>query len=171
MTVLDIVDRQDPILHRKVDPFNFMTATREEGEKLARNLLETLRHWKYPGIAANEVGINARVICLESEPAYVMFNPMVTAEYGDHILLEETDITRRGIVCKLKRPQSIRVRFHDINGDVNAMRFTGMTARQILHLIDTLNGVIFYNKASSIHREMALKKYKKMMKLKKKTEQ
>ena len=160
MTVMEIVDRKDPILTTKIDPYIFKDP--EQSMDVATNLLETLRHWKYPGIAANEVGINSRIICLESDPAYVMFNPMITATYGEGITLEETDISRRGIVCKVKRPEAIRVRFQDLNGDVNAMRFTGMTARTIQHLIDTLDGNIFYNKANSFHRQQALKKFKKI---------
>ena len=161
MTVLDIVDRKDKILNTKIDPYDFANNNPEQALSIAQNLLDTLRSWKYPGIAANEVGINARVICLESDPAYVMFNPMISATFGDDILLEETDISRRGLVCKIKRPTGIRVRFQDYNGDTNAMRFTGMTARTIVHMCDTLDGLIFYNKASSFHREKALKKYRK----------
>jgi len=160
MTVLDIVDRKDPILTTKTDPFVFSDP--EQAKSIAENLLETLRHWRYPGISANEVGINSRIICLESDPAYVMFNPMITASYGNGIVLEETDISRRGLICKVKRPESIRVRFQDFNGDNNAMRFTGMTARTIQHLIDNLDGNIFYNKANSYHRQQALKKFKKL---------
>lgn len=160
MSVLDIVGRKDPILTTKIDPYVFENP--EQAMSTAQDLLETLRHWKYPGIAANEVGINARIICLESDPAYVMFNPVITATYGEGIVLEETDISRRGLICKLKRPEGIRIRFQDYNGDKNAMRFTGMTARTIQHLIDTLDGNIFYNKANSFHRQQALKKFKKI---------
>ena len=161
MTVMEIVDRKDPILSTKIDPYVF--GNPEQAESIAKDLLETLRHWKYPGIAANEVGINSRIICLESDPAYVMFNPTITAHYGDSILLEETDISRRGIVCKLLRQESLRVRFEDINGDTNAMRFTGMTARTIQHLIDTLDGITFYRKANMFHRQQALKNYRKYL--------
>ena len=160
MSILNVVHRKDPILNTKMDPYVFKDP--EHAMSIATDLLETLRHWKYPGIAANEVNVNSRIICLESDPAYVMFNPMITATYGEGIVLEETDISRRGMVCKVKRPEAVRIRFQDYNGDQNALRFTGMTARTIQHLIDTLDGNIFYNKANSFHRQQALKKFKKI---------
>lgn len=158
--ILDIVNRKDPILTTKCEKFDFTNPIQDPFE-LATNLVETMRRHGAPMIAANEVGINAQVIALESDPALVMFNPVVTDEHGESFMFEETDLSRRGLVCKIRRPGAIRVRFQDYNGDFVLERYIGMTARQILHGTDTTNGVIFYSKANRIHRDKALKDLKK----------
>lgn len=157
--ILDIVNRKDPILTTKCEKFDFTNPIQDPFE-LATNLVETMRHHGAPMVAANEVGINAQVLALESDPALVMFNPVVTDEHGESFLMDETDLSRRGIICKIRRWGAVRVRFQDYNGDFVLERYIGMTARQILHGTDTLNGVIFYNVANSYHRGLALKNYK-----------
>lgn len=160
--ILDIVDRKDSILTTKCNEFDFNNPVADP-YTLAVNLVETMRHHGAPMVAANEVNINARVIALESDPALVMFNPVITKEFGDSILLEETDLSRKGLVCKIRRWGAVRVRFQDYNGDWNLEKYIGMTARQILHGVDTTNGVVFYNEANDYHRYMALKSYKANM--------
>lgn len=158
--ILDIVGWRASELSTKCDTFVFDDS--EKSMELAINLVETMRSHGYPSIAANEIGETVRVIALESHPALVMFNPVITKTFGEEIVLEETDVSRKGLVCKVKRPTGVRVRFQDVNGDWNLEKYVGMTARQILHSIDTVDGLIFYNKATMFHRQQALKRFKKL---------
>ena len=165
MNDLKIVDPKDDILTTKLDPFDFNKPV-EDPRKLAIEMVETLRKHKALALSANEVGVNARVIVLDSEPIFAMFNPVVTTTFGEEVYLEETDITRKDIICKVKRPSGVRVRFQDINGEFNVEKFVGLTARNLLHHIDNINGQVFYNKATSYHRQQALKNGKKVVKQK-----
>lgn len=159
--ILDIVDRKDPILTTKCDAFDFNEPVRPPFD-LAVELVATFRHHGYPSISANEVGVNARVIALESHPALVMFNPKITKMFGEEVTLEETDLARKGLVCKVKRPIGVRVRFQDYNGDWNLEKYVGMTARLIQHAVDNIDGLTFLDKANTFHRQQALKKFKRM---------
>ena len=156
--ILNVVDRKDPILTSECDKFDFEKSNAKE---LAISLVETMRHHGAPMIAANEVGVNQKVLVLEADPIMVLINPIITSTFGDETVLEETDLSRKGYVCKIKRPGGIRVRFQDINGETVTQRFVGMTARQILHGTETLNGVIFNTNATRVHRDKALKDFKK----------
>ncbi len=158
--ILNIMSRKDPILTTKCDSYNFERPT-ESAYDIAVNLVETMREHGAPMIAANEVGLNVRVIALDTDPALVMFNPVITSTFGDETVLEETDLARRGLTCKMKRPGGVRIRFQDYNGDYVTERYVGMTARQILHGTETINGAIFYNKAQAHHRSQALQNFKK----------
>ena len=159
--ILDVVDHNDPVLSTECKPH---TINPDESLQLAWNLVETMRHHNMPSVAANELGIEQRVIALNTEPALVMFNPKITKTFGDEVSLEETDLARKGLTVKIKRPQGLRIRFQDYNGDWNTQKYVGMTARHILHAIDTIDGLAFIDKANRIHRTQALKKFKQLKK-------
>ena len=157
----ELVDSKDDILTTKLDPFDFNNPI-EDPKQLATDMIGTIRKHKILALSANEIGLNTRVIVLDTDPIFAMFNPVVTTTFGEEIYLEETDITRCDIVCKIKRPSGVRVRFQDINGEFNVEKFVGLTARNLLHHIDNINGQVFYNKATSYHRQQALKNRKKI---------
>ncbi len=156
-----IVDSKADILTKKLDPFDFKNPV-EDPKSLATDMINLIREYKIVALSANEIGVNTRVIVLDTNPIYAMFNPVITTTFGEEVVLEETDITRSDIVCKVKRPSGVRIRFQDINGEFNVEKFIGLTARNILHHIDNINGQVFYNKATSYHRQQALKNRKKI---------
>lgn len=117
-----------------------------------------------PSIAANELGIDQRVIALNTDPALVMFNPKITKTFGDEVTLEETDLARKGLTVKVKRPQGLRMRYQDYNGEWITHKYVGITARHILRAMDTIDGLTFLDKANRIHRQQALKKFKQLKK-------
>ena len=158
---LEIVDRKHPLLTTKLDPFDFNNPIHDPKE-LAIEMVNVIRKYKLVALSANEVGINTRLIVLDTDPIYAMFNPMITNTFGEEVYLEETDISRFDIVCKVKRPSSVRVRFQDIESAFNAQKFAGLTARNLLHHLDNIDGVVFYNKATAFHRQKALKNIKKL---------
>lgn len=157
----ELVDSKDYILTTKLDPFDFKNPV-ENPKQLATDMIGVIRKHKILALSANEIGLNSRVIVLDTDPIFAMFNPVITTTFGEDIYLDETDITRSDVVCKIKRPSGVRVRFQDINGEFNVEKFVGLTARNLLHHIDNINGQVFYNKATSYHRQKALKNRKKM---------
>ena len=157
----ELVSPKDQIMTTKLDPFDFKNPI-EDPEKLAIDMINLIRKYKIVALSANEIGVNCRLIVMDTDPIYALFNPVITTTFGDEVYLEETDITRSDIVCKVKRPSGIRVRFQDIQGQFNVQKFVGLTARNILHHIDNINGQVFYNKATSYHRQKALKNRKKI---------
>ena len=157
----ELVDYKDDILTTKLDPFDFKNPV-ENPKQLATDMIGVIRKHKILALSANEIGLNSRVIVLDTDPIFAMFNPVITTTFGEDIYLDETDITRSDVVCKIKRPSGVRVRFQEINGEFNVEKFVGLTARNLLHHIDNINGQVFYNKATSYHRQQALKNRKKM---------
>jgi peptide deformylase len=114
------------------------------------------------GLAANQVGIPYRVFAMRGQPEnFVCFNPRIVQYSNETIVLEEGCLTYPGLIVKIKRPQHIRCRFQTPNGDTLTKQFTGMTARVFQHELDHLNGKIFYNQANRVHRDQALKKWRK----------
>jgi peptide deformylase len=100
---------------------------------------------------------------------FVCFNPKVIQPSEQEVTLEETSLTFIGLAVKINRPQHVRVRFTNPNGDTVTKQFTGMTARVFQQQVDHLNGIVFYNKANRVHRDRALEKWRKGVKTVNKT--
>jgi len=157
---LNLVNHNDPILKKSCDVFSFSNPPIDPIE-FAKDLVETMYGYNGIGLSANQVGIPYRVFAMRGHPEnFVCFNPKIVQPSTAEILLEEICLTYPGLTVKIKRPQHIRVRFTMANGETVTKQFTGITARTFQHEIDHLNGVLFYNRANSYHREKAFKKQK-----------
>ena len=113
------------------------------------------------GLAANQVGYNFKMFVTEGEPAFAVFNPTITFESPNNVLLDEGCLSYPNLLLKVKRASSIRVRFQDPYGNWITRQFAGMSARVFLHENDHLLGVDFTDKVSTMKLQMAQKKAKK----------
>jgi peptide deformylase len=85
---------------------------------------------------------------------------------SEEILLEEGCLSFPGLGIKIKRPRHIKVRYAEPSGEVMTRKFTGMAARCFLHELDHMNGTKYIDRASFVQKEIALKRQKKLAKLK-----
>lgn len=112
------------------------------------------------GLAANQVGINTRVVVIKGFDSG-LFNPRIVSSGGENALMEEGCLSFPGLIVKVKRPTIIRVRYANALGQVQTNSYHGMTARQILHEIDHINGILFFHRANKFHRDQAFRRWKK----------
>jgi len=113
------------------------------------------------GLAANQIGYNFQMFVTEGEPAFAVFNPTITFQSPNSVLLDEGCLSYPNLLLKVSRPSSIRVRFQDPYGNWITRQFAGMSARVFLHENDHLLGVDFTDKVSTMKLRMAQKKAKK----------
>lgn len=113
------------------------------------------------GLAANQVGLQARVMTIRG--IGLITNPTIVDKSDTEELLEEGCLSFVGLYVKVKRPNSIRLRYKNEYGETFTKVFKGLTARAILHEIDHLDGILFYNRASRYHRDLGFKHRKKEM--------
>jgi peptide deformylase len=158
---MQLVKHTDPILRETCQPFDFINPPTDPIQ-LAKDMVQFMYEVNGIGLAANQVGLPYRVFAMRGHPEnFVCFNPKIV-HYGDTVVqLEEGCVTYPGMVVKIKRPQSIRVRYFMANGDVRTDTFIGMSARIFQHELDHLDGVLFYERANRYHRELAMKKWKR----------
>lgn len=158
---MNLVKTNDPILTTVCDNFDFSNPPFDPIE-FAQNLVRNMYEWNALGVAANQVGVSYRVFAMRGAPEnFVCFNPKIVQPADQEVTLEESSITHPGLVVKVKRPQHIRVRFSTPNGDVRTETFTGMTARVFQQMYDQIDGVLYFNRASRYHRDIALDKWRK----------
>ena len=147
---LNVVTGQDtPILRivcDKVENFD------KDLKKLAKDMIETMHATNGIGIAAPQVGVNARIFisAINSDTRkpkeLVCVNPEVLYQSPEQVVAEEGCLSLPQKFGNVKRSSEIFVRFYDLKGKEQNLRLTGMDARVFLHELDHLNGVLFIDK-------------------------
>jgi peptide deformylase len=158
---MNLVESNDPILTTECEPFDFRNPQFDPVD-FAHQIVKFMYDNNGIGISANQVGIRSRVFAMRSSPQnFVCFNPKVVQPSEQMVVLEESSLTHPGLIVKVKRPQHVRVRFTTPNGETKTETFTGMTARVFQQMVDNLDGVLYFNRASRYHRDIALEKWRK----------
>ena len=158
---MELLHYSDKRLREVAKPFDFVNPPTDPNE-LAQDLVKYLYDSTSICISAPQMGIPYRVFAMRGAPEnFVCFNPRIVMASEDQVRLDEVSSTYPGLIVKIKRPQHCRVRFATPNGEVRTETYTGMTARVFQHCMDFLDGEVFYQKANPIHRQQALRKWKK----------
>jgi peptide deformylase len=157
---MKLVEYNDPILTKVCNVFDFSNPPFDPIE-FSHELVKFMYDNNGLGLAANQVGVPYSVFAMRGNPDnFVCFNPKVISYSENYVSLEEGCLSRKGLIVKVKRPDSIRVRFNTPNGDVRTETFLGITARVFQHEMDHMNGELYFNKASRYHRDVAMRKWR-----------
>ena len=111
----------------------------------AEDLLETLKAHKEScvGMAANMIGVNKRIIAFEDGKGYtVMFNPEIIKRSGPYEIREGC-LSLPGMWGKVSRPNWVRVRAQDRDGNWFETEGEEMTARCFCHELAHLDGHMY----------------------------
>jgi peptide deformylase len=158
---MKLIKYNDPFLKNKSESFDFKNPPFDPIE-FSKNLVRFMYDNNGICLTAPQVDIPYRIIAMRSAPEnLVCFNPRIVMFGDEEVRLDEISLTFPGLEVKIKRPQHCKVRFSLPNGEVKTETYTGMTARVFQHCMDFLDGELFYQKANPIHREQALRKWKR----------
>lgn len=144
MGIRKILTKGDPSLKRKS---RTVTDYNDRLHALLDDMRDTLREANGVGLAAPQVGVLRRAVIVEDvsgdEPViYELINPRIEESDGEQIgpegCLSLPDIW--GVVT---RPEKVRVRANDRNGNEFILDAEGLLARACCHEIDHLEGVLF----------------------------
>jgi len=162
MTIRPIVrypDRRLAIPARPVTEFD--DALRE----LAADLLETMRAAPGIGITAPHIGVPLRVVVLEldaSGGAQTYVNPQIEWVSPEMILHREGSVSMPGVNDEVQRHARVRIRYQDLDGNMQTEESDGLRAVCHQHEIDQLDGMFWIQRLSRLKRERLVKKYEKM---------
>ena len=149
MALRKIVEQGDECLTKVCRP---VTKFDRRLHDLLDDMAETLADANGAGLAAPQVGILRRV-CLvldeEAEEYLELINPEIIAQSGEQTGLE-------GFVT---RPNRVRVRAQDRDGDWFEAEAEGLTARAFCHEIEHLDGHLFVEHIDHFLTEEELKDY------------
>lgn len=156
--ILNLIDKNNPKLKEVSLPFVFGSSI--DPVELARSLTELAITEDSISLSAPQCGINVRAFVILADPVLACFNPKIVDSSDEQLYLEEKCLTFPKVVLKVKRPKKIRVRFTMPNGVTETRIFDGLTSRHFQQQLDHLDGVLFTQRATSFHREQALRKAK-----------
>jgi len=169
MAILPIVIAPDPRLKTKSTPIEVVD---DAVRKLAEDMLETMYHEEGIGLAAVQVGVMKRILVTdvtwskEGGPGkqYVLVNPEIVEGTAEEHVYKEGCLSFPDQFVEVTRPDSVRVKFQDLEGNPQEETFTGLLATCVQHEIDHLNGVTLVDYTSSVKRDMILRKLTKLKK-------
>jgi peptide deformylase len=154
---MELVKYPNDILTTPTQQFDFANPPQDPYE-LAKVMIEKMNDFKGIGLSANQVGIPYRVFVMRGlEHNFACFNPKLVFKSDEENLLEEGCLSFPGVNVKLKRSNTVRLRFQTPSGGIDTKTFDGLTARVVQHELDHLNGILFFNRANKYHRDKALK--------------
>ena len=163
-----ILIHPDPRLKKVCDPVPEIT---EPVRALASEMLETMYDAPGIGLAAPQIGVNARMLVMDcakrddeagSARPMCLINPEVTwssDEVADH---EEGCLSIPDVYAQVTRPEAVRVRFLDQHAQEQEETFEGIWAVCVQHEIDHLNGKLFIAYLSAMRRRMITAKMQKL---------
>lgn len=121
-------------------------------KKLVKDMEDTLLSTDNGiGLAAPQVGVHLRIVLItlfrgakdDQGKVLVMINPEITKYSTDTVVMEEGCLSIPGYYEKVERPAKVEVRFMDMKGKMQTLALDGINAREVLHEIDHLDGVLF----------------------------
>jgi peptide deformylase len=161
---MNIVKFPDPILRERMPEFDFDNPTHDPIQ-LEKEMLELMLSYNGIGLAANQVGIRARVFVMghrdSPEPGMAFFNPEVVANTDEIMDLEEGCLSFPGMYVKIKRPSAIKARWQNSSGEWEEGEFDGYNCKCFLHEFDHLEGITYQDRISPLKWALTAKKLKK----------
>ncbi|WP_425448975.1 peptide deformylase [Dethiothermospora halolimnae] len=133
----------DPILRKKSREITEVT---DRIRTLIEDMKETMYKEDGVGLAAPQVGILKKIIVIDvGEGPVVLINPEIIEQEGEYVD-QEGCLSIPGKSGKVKRPEKVKVKYMDMEGNEKTIEGTQLFARALCHEIDHLNGVLFVDR-------------------------
>jgi len=152
VSVRRILKLGNPMLRRKCaeveDPRS------ERATRVAGDLLDTLRDFRAShgygrAIAAPQIGELVRIVVVETDRPWTLFNPKIVDRSGTMKVWDDC-FSFPGLVVRLERSRKVAIEYLDSSGADRSIELEGDPAELLQHEIDHLDGVLAVDRASGI---------------------
>jgi len=138
----------DELLRKKSKPVKVFDNSLKE---LFSDMEETLRREDGAGLSAVQIGVLKNMfIILDHKVPIRVVNPEILSQSGINKIKEEGCLSVPGKVGEVERPNKIRARFQDDEGNVVEKEFSGFVCKAFCHEFDHLNGILFTDRATCL---------------------
>lgn len=156
----------DLVLREKCAPITEITP---EILNTMDEMIGMMRDQSGVGLAAPQVGILQRFLVMmdpDTETVFKMINPKIISHSAETCKMEEGCLSVLGpdnlpVYSHVTRPSSVVVEWTDENGISQGAEMSGLPARIVQHETDHLDGKLFIDYLSPVHREMVMRKVRK----------
>lgn len=163
MGLRTILEKGDETLQKHCRP---VTAFDQKLHDLLDDMAETMCQANGVGLAAPQVGILRRAVVVletnveEDEDEYIieLVNPEIIAQEGEQDGPEGC-LSVPGVYGMVKRPEYVKLRAQDRDGETFEIEGWGLTARAFCHELAHLDGQLFTDVATHILSEEELNAY------------
>jgi len=172
MAIRTILEVPDPLLRQKSTPVEKVD---DEVRALVADMFETMYEAPGIGLAAIQVGIPKRILVIDlqepeeegGEPVRdprVFINPEILDSSDQEVPYTEGCLSVPDQYAEVDRPDRIRARWLDEDGNSHEADIEGLLATCLQHEMDHLEGILFIDHLSRLKREIILKKLTKQRK-------
>lgn len=165
-----ILTYPNPLLRQKSRPVNTFDASLKQ---LAQDMLETMYSAQGIGLAAIQIGEPLQLIVVDTRPRenqkryelpeltpleknisqpLILANPQILDKSGE-TTFEEGCLSVPGFYETVKRYQTIRLQYQDLEGHTQELVTDGLLAIVIQHEMDHLEGLLFLDRISFVQAQ------------------
>ena len=151
MALLEVLKAGNPVLKQVSVPVERVD---KKLKKLMDDMAETMYENDGVGLAAPQIGQNIRLVvidCQDEHGLLELINPVITFKEGEAVDTEGC-LSVPDIYGEVKRAVKVKVEFMNRRGKRQHLTATGLLARCIQHELDHLEGQLFIDIATSVHR-------------------
>lgn len=146
MALRNIVLEGDDILRKRAKE---VTEINDKIRLILDDMLETMRAQDGVGIAAPQVGILKRMLLVEVEDELIeLINPEIIETEGSQ-MEDEGCLSLPGMIGTVERPEYVKVKGLNREGQEVTFEGTGLKAIAICHEYDHLDGILYIDKATN----------------------
>lgn len=143
MALREIRTDEDPILRKQSKE---ITIINDRVKVLLEDMEETMIAANGVGLAAPQIGVLRRVVTIDvGEGVMKIINPEILEVRGEVIDIEGC-LSILGKSGTVKRPQWVKLKYLNENGEETIIEGTDLLARAICHEVDHLNGILYTDK-------------------------
>lgn len=156
--IFDIVQYGDQVLRKRAS---------EVGDDVKVTLLDDMVATMFAangiGLAAPQIGLSSRIIVFidEKKKIWKVMNPVVKQSSGKETM-NEGCLSIPGVSIPVQRHRIIDLEFMDETGKIKLQRFSGLSARVVLHEIDHLDGRLILDILDPEYRRWVLQNISNM---------
>jgi peptide deformylase len=165
MALLKILNYPDKRLHKVAKP---VAVVDDRVRKLVSDMAETMYAAPGVGLAATQVDVHERVIVIDVSDDHnelmVFINPEIVWSSDENKEWEEGCLSVPGIYDTVQRPDKVRVRALNDQGETFEVDCDGLLAVCIQHEMDHLMGKVFVEYLSTLKQTRIRGKMKKLEK-------
>ena len=159
--MIALVPETDPIL--KIEPASWdFSDSNMNAEKFYDLMKEHMMYHQGLGLAATQIGFPFKVFTMfvTEKDAVVCFNPEITKESDEKILMKEGCLSYPSLLLNIRRPKEVQVRYQLFTGDTVTANFVELAARIFHHEMDHMKGKTFLDYVSKVQLRQARRKQK-----------
>ena len=136
-----------------------------ELKTLVANMFETMYASEGVGLAAPQIGRNARIVVIDADPLsenfpecagrkFTLINPEIEILDGDSCSRAEGCLSLPGLSENVSRVEHIRLKWVDENFQPHEEEISGFLARIVQHECDHLDGKLYIDHISLIRKQL-----------------